>query len=235
VTSPALGLSRALRSSANLIDAAVAQRRLRNAPTDVAAATDFVFSFTCGTVDLAPIQVRSEVERFLELIGRPQRVVELGTAHGGMLFLFTRVATADATLVSVDLPGGLFGGGYPRSWRRLLGSVGRPGQHVHLVRGDSQQEATRAEVGALLGGTADLLLIDADHRYDGVRRDYELYRDLVAPSGLIAFHDVVPGSPAMVGGVPRFWEELKISDLETTEIVEDWAQGGWGLGVVRVR
>lgn len=39
------------------------------------------------------------------------------------------------------------------------------------------------------GGPIRMLLIDADHSYDGVRRDFELWSPLVSPGGLIVFHD----------------------------------------------
>ena len=40
------------------------------------------------------------------------------------------------------------------------------------------------------GEPLDLLFIDGDHSYDGVRADFELYGRLVRPGGLIALHDV---------------------------------------------
>ncbi len=48
---------------------------------------------------------------------------------------------------------------------------------------------TQDMAGAYPGGPIRLLLIDADHSYAGVRRDFELWSPLVAPGGLIVFHD----------------------------------------------
>jgi hypothetical protein len=39
-------------------------------------------------------------------------MLEIGTASGGTLFLFTRVADSNAKIISLDLPHGKFGGGY---------------------------------------------------------------------------------------------------------------------------
>ncbi len=39
------------------------------------------------------------------------------------------------------------------------------------------------------GGPIRFLLIDGDHSYEGVRDDFELWSPLVAPGGLIVFHD----------------------------------------------
>src|SRR4051812_41094661 len=43
---------------------------------------------------IRPLQNRSEIQNLLELLGgkRPRRILEIGTANGGTLFLFCRVA-----------------------------------------------------------------------------------------------------------------------------------------------
>src|SRR5204862_237941 len=58
-----------------------------------------------------------KVRELAPLIGLLQRrgprvVVEIGTARGGTFFVWCRVARPDAVIVSIDLPGGRFGGGY---------------------------------------------------------------------------------------------------------------------------
>jgi hypothetical protein len=53
----------------------------------------------------------------------------------------------------------------------------------------------------------------------------------VAKGGLIGFHDIVPGPENNVGGVPRFWQELK-KTRPSQEFVAGWKQGGYGIGLV---
>lgn len=55
-------------------------------------------------------------------------------------------------------------------------------------------------------GTAiRLLFIDGDHTYEGVRQDYAAWQHLVAPGGVIAFHDALePNWP----DVSRFLDEV---------------------------
>ncbi len=48
---------------------------------------------------------------------------------------------------------------------------------------------TQEVVRTYAGGPIRFLLIDADHSHEGVRRDYRLWSPLVAPGGLIVFHD----------------------------------------------
>ena len=60
-----------------------------------------------------------------------------------------------------------------------------------------------------------------------------MYSPLVRKGGIIAFHDIVPGPEELVGSVPRFWEEIK-RKYKYREIVEQYNQGGWGIGILEV-
>ena len=65
---------------------------------------------------ISPIQSRYEFISLLQELSKHHisRVLEIGTASGGTLFMYTRIANNDATIVSVDLPGGLLVGGIRR-------------------------------------------------------------------------------------------------------------------------
>jgi predicted O-methyltransferase YrrM len=61
-----------------------------------------------------------------------------------------------------------------------------------LIDGNSQLMETLDKLVDTIGcEKIDLLLIDADHRLPGVKRDYQLYAPLVREGGLIIFHDVI--------------------------------------------
>jgi predicted O-methyltransferase YrrM len=183
------------------------------------------------------MQVTSEIESFLRLVAaeRPRVVLELGTARGGTLFLLTQVASDDAVLIGVDMPEGRrsFGGNpeYHRR-RRFFESFARAGQRVVYVPLNTHRPETLSHVRDVLADRdVDLLFVDGDHSAAGVAADYELYAPLVRTGGLVAFHDIAPGPPDAVGGVPEFWQTIRTDDA--TELVEDWSQGGWGIGVLR--
>ncbi len=61
---------------------------------------------------IRPQQIKSEILSLLRILKqvRPKYILEIGTADGGTLFLYTRIATKDAILISIDLPGGKYGG-----------------------------------------------------------------------------------------------------------------------------
>jgi hypothetical protein len=86
----------------------------------------------------------------------------------------------------------------------------------------------------------DLAFIDADHTYDGCRRDYEM---IGRSAKICAFHDVqdkyVSATPANNGGVPKFWQELKAATHPPDQVFEylDHSHGDkvMGIGMVVTR
>jgi cephalosporin hydroxylase len=203
------------------------EHRLRRAET-LRDQVEVVYAFKYRHLSLGPSQIVSELEGFLELVREtcPRTVLEIGTGLGGTTILLTRTAADDAIVVSVDLPVGPSRG-------RLVAAAARRGQTVHCLRADSHAQPTRDAVRALLRGRpVDLLFVDGDHSAEGVRADLALYAPLVRDGGWIAFHDIVPGPYEFVGGVPKLWTELK-KGREAREFVEDWSQGGLGIGALR--
>lgn len=167
-------------------------------------------------------------------------VVEIGTAHGGTFYALCQLAAGTAVVVSIDLPGGGFGGGYTEREAELFRGYGRREQELHFIRADSHEPTTRDELVRLLGGRSiDLLMIDGDHTYAGVKADFDLYSPLVAHGGLIALHDILPHTDAPACKVDVFWAELKQS-YTCTEIVDTYDsaryRGQWGgIGIVHWR
>lgn len=182
------------------------------------------------------IQVPGELVALGEILAalRPGRALEIGTASGGTLFLLTRLANPKATIVSIDLPGGRFGGGYGKNRTWFYNHFARRQQRLHLLRGDSHSDETLDRVKAALDGQPlDYLFIDGDHSYEGVRRDFEMYAPLVRPGGVIAFHDVAEHPPAKACEVSRLWNEIKASYWHA-EFIENPRQGWAGIGVLYV-
>lgn len=194
------------------------------------------FAFTEFRRVIRPSQVPSEIESLLRSLHaqRPKYILEIGTKKGGTLFLFSRVAAEDAQILSVDLPSGPFGGGYP-GWKiPLYKSFALPKQKVHLVRGDSQNPATLQKVREILNGNQlDFLFIDGDHTYEGAKRDFEIYSPLVKQNGLVALHDIVDHPKRADCEVNRLWTELR-PKYDYEEFVEDPNQGWAGIGVLKM-
>jgi len=182
-----------------------------------------------GNGFFAPIQIESEIVEALKEIHKlkPKYVVEVGTAGGGTLLLWSRVADPEATIVTIDLPGGEFGGGSSYLRVPLFRKLPLPGQTLHIIRGNSQTEETAQLTKSYLKGhDADFLFIDADHTAPGVRADYRLYSPLVRKGGIIAFHDIAITNPEY--GVRGLWAELK-EQHQTRDILAQPRAYGIGL------
>ena len=185
---------------------------------------------------IVPFQVKAEITQLLKIVAllKPKTLMEIGTANGGTLFLFSRVAGPDALILSLDLPAGRFGGGYSVWKFPLYRSFATAEQRISLIRANSHNPKTLEKIEGILGRQKlDFLFIDGDHTYEGVMRDFEMYSSLVRKGGIIAFHDIVPGPPKNVGAVPQFWHQI-CGNYKFLEIVRDWNQGGFGIGVIHV-
>lgn len=174
-------------------------------------------------IDDCALQNREELIGLCELIEREKirSYLEIGVWTGGTvralcrLFDFERVAACD------------------QGYAETLGLSIRLPPEVAFFRGDSESPAYLRWREAL--GEVELVLIDANHAYHAVKRDFERERSL--PHRLIALHDIT-GSTRQTTGVRRLWNEIK--DGFKLEIVRPHLELGldvstMGIGVWSAR
>jgi predicted O-methyltransferase YrrM len=163
-------------------------------------------------------------------------VVEIGTAQGGTLYAWCKIAAPDALIVSIDLPGGSFGGGYTLNDIKKFRKYKKRKQKLYFLRKDSHIQETKDGLVEILGGRKiDLLFIDGDHRYRGVKKDFQLYSSLVKRNGLVVFHDILYHPKVPECKVEKFWNEIKskYKYAEFTDAADDRGWGQWGgIGVI---
>lgn len=77
-----------------------------------------------------------------------------------------------------------------------------------VLDADSHSDTTFVEVEKIVGGDrVDFLFLDGDHTYEGVKKDFYMYKALVRKGGIIAFHDAgLKDHPDVE--VYKFWEEI---------------------------
>lgn len=186
---------------------------------------------------ISAIQSKTEFGELLAILKaiKPRLICEIGSAQGGTLFLLSAVAEPDARILSIDLE-------CPPERHQAYAYFARASQKITCLTTDSHDARTLNRVSKWLRGRSlDFLFIDGDHSLDGVTKDYQMYAPLVRVGGLIAFHDIVPDfktrygivTDSYVGQVPLFWSNLKKSEIETQEIVENAEQDGRGIGLVK--
>ncbi len=83
----------------------------------------------------------------------------------------------------------------------------------------------------LNGRKLDLLFVDGDHSYTGVRADFEVYAPFVRPGGVVAFHDIAV--QPLPNEVARFWDEIK-PRYRHKEILHSRAKDAMGIGVIEL-
>jgi cephalosporin hydroxylase len=141
-------------------------------------------------------------EELAEMLGvvaalDPKVIVEVGCDAGGTLFCWRQLCDA---VYGITLP--------DNTWPTGGQSLPRVDHGALVHVGDSHDPASKAWLDRQLGSRqVDVLFIDGDHSYAGVKTDYEMYSPLVRPGGLVLIHDVLNGADPRVE-VPRFWREL---------------------------
>jgi hypothetical protein len=133
----------------------------------------------------------------LALCVKPRRLLEIGSFRGYTALYLAQNVGAEASIVTVD----------------------RYSEHGEAYRETPEAGRIERRIGeiapALFAEDApasyDLIFIDADHTYEGVRRDTELSLPLVSPGGYIVWHDYANcGYFNRYNGVPECLKELSV-------------------------
>ncbi|HUS51536.1 MAG TPA: CmcI family methyltransferase, partial [Candidatus Paceibacterota bacterium] len=198
---------------------------------------DIAFSFNCENTTITPLQKRNEIFTLLQILSQnnPKNILEIGTANGGTLFLLCKIAPENAKIISIDLPEGAFGGKMYPNWKiPFYETFASKNQKIYLLRSNSHDEQTKTKCKEILENELlDFLLIDGDHTYEGVKTDFEMYIPFVREGGIIAFHDVSHGPKENVGGVGKFWSEIK-EKYNGIEIIDNTNSEGYGIGLILI-
>ena len=136
------------------------------------------------------------------------RIVEIGGEWGMSASLFCKGALPDVKITTVDVfPGDMLVG--HRANLVEAGYVNRSEQ----IQGDSTAVGKQWDRGAI-----DLLFIDGDHAYEGVKRDIDAWVRFVPVGGIVAFHDCA----CVTNKLPHALH------FEVTRAVSEWYWGTKG-------
>lgn len=177
-------------------------------------------------------QERDEIVQLAKFVYelQPQVIVEIGTKFGGTFMIWNEVSTG--LKISIDLVEGIHGGvSRNETDLRNLKFKEKYGDSCIFIEGNSHDQSTYdLLVEHLNGKTIDFLFIDGDHTYEGVKRDYEMYSELVSDNGYIGFHDINDTLRHRERNVyvGKLWNELHGDKIEFN-VNSDWA----GIGVIK--
>lgn len=187
-----------------------------------------------------------ELRSFIALLQEKNvtRYLEIGARHGDTFHEVMLALPAGSIGVAVDYPGALWGTEKSRnSLNRVINDLNFRGYHCTAIFGDSKDDVTIQSVHALGSQSEgawpyDAALIDGDHRYAGVKADWENY---CSAAQLIAFHDIVGHDQAEKVynnrvEVPQLWDELKNLPSDWNRVHVEFIDSGskMGIGVICV-
>lgn len=236
-------------------------RRRMQVENDLTDVLDTVLNIEPGypPYQISAMQLREEIRKLTEILDNqnPKNILEIGTAKGGTLYVWNRYLESINEFISLDLPGGRFGGGYNKKKTNIFREFSESTE-MKFIRDDSHKSETFETVSKLAGDGIDFLFIDGDHTYQGVKQDFEMYSQLVSEGGIIAFHDIVnfPDDPSVIEKrrndideledshllwtephpeceVDEFWKEIA-PEYDTEELISHPKQTWAGIGVVRL-
>lgn len=175
-------------------------------------------------------QQADELSAFIELM-KTENVcsyLEVGACHGDTFHAVMSALPKGSKGVAIDLPEAAWGKkSSSRALEQAVACLRDSGYDADAIYGDSASADVRQFAQAR--GPYDAIFIDADHRYEAVRKDWLTY----GPMGrIIAFHDidgVGKRSGALTVEVPRLWREIA-GQHSHREIIG--GVRGMGIGVV---
>jgi len=144
-------------------------------------------------------QEKESIKKLLKRVKSlgPSVIMEIGTASGGSLYTWCRYLKDLEMIISIDFD---FNG------REKLFKSFAPEKEMHFIEGDSHDQNVFEKVSKILKSKkVDFIYIDADHSYEGVKKDFEMYKRFASNNTIIGLHDICHFGT----GVPKFWKEIK--------------------------
>ena len=164
--------------------------------------------------------------------------LEIGAREGNTFYDVMTSLPKGSLGVAVDLPAGAWGrNGTEESLKLVCDKLTEMGYEIVMILGDSTTDDIINEVKKY--GKYDACLIDGDHRYSGVKKDWENYSVFV--NNIVAFHDIdgmgviKNNDPSLAVEVPILWDELKKEYAEKClEFIdkEDQPERKMGIGII---
>ena len=155
-------------------------------------------------------QKRTEIKQLMEFVKNKgcKNMIEIGTATLGTTYAIGNCLKQGSILITIDLKQHFTTEQFVEVWTEL----GQKGVDLKHCIADSHKEKTNWIVSNVLKEEkADLLWIDGDHSYKGVKQDYEMYKEFVNDGGIIAFHDILGSEYHHKAGceVDILWKEIR--------------------------
>lgn len=157
---------------------------------------------------------------------RPRVLLEIGTFDGNTTLQLAHNSPEDARIYTLDLPTGenaaarldpkdnTYITDTHKLQRKYAGTA--VGHKVIQCLGDS---ATFDFHSTLEHGRPELVFIDGSHSYDYVRNDTGKVFEILAPGGIVLWHDYVPAWPGVMTYLDELGSTLPLKRIKGTALV----------------
>jgi len=125
-----------------------------------------------------PQQRFSELNPFLEFVIKEtdcKNALEIGGANGGLTYILSRLFDK---VVTID----------------IIHNVWYEEDNIIRLTANSHNLSSQYLEKVVEFSPYDLIFIDGDHSYEGVKQDFLLFKPLLKKSGVIALHDIKNGT-----------------------------------------
>lgn len=195
-------------------------------------------------VDLLDMNILQKPEEYLALLEFlderlffMDKCLEIGCNSGATAYGFAKLFKKVITFESDWHP----------AWTRTWAKLQSDNKNVEIFPLDSHTEQAEQEIKS--NAPYDLIFIDGDHSYEGVKKDLQLAKKYINPVGYIVFHDVeneIDINSESKIEVKRLWDEIDCYKLglcatkrdltysisDTIEGFGDYSKWG-GYGIIR--
>lgn len=237
------------------------RKAMKNESDSLERILDTVFDVEPGVgyYEVSTLQLREELRGLAEIVAdnEPEVVMEIGTAQGGTLYTWSRYLDSPELYISIDIPGRSFHKNFYPYRQKYFDSFDLNTETAFVWQNSHLDETFNSVSEEIIERNMDVdfLFIDGDHSYEGVKQDFEKYKELVSDNGIIALHDIVyhPDDPEVVEQrredsdakeqhlrwnkghqdceVHEYWKEIR-DNFETEELISHPDQSWGGIGVV---
>lgn len=124
-----------------------------------------------------------------KLAASTQFIAEIGSYIGASACCFGAAASVDANtqIICIDTwNNDAMSEGNRDTWEEFKQNTASFSDFVVPVRGFSTDAVEQVRK---IAPSLDLLFIDGDHSYEGVKKDWDAYKDFLKPGATVVFHD----------------------------------------------
>lgn len=158
-----------------------------------------------------------------------KNLLTIGVNNGGGVYSMSRCISEYSKIINIDFDIGNFKNRKIRD--RFFRNMVKPSQEIKSIDGYSEDFKVVDKLREFLNGEKiDIIFVDADHSYDGVKKDFDLYYPFLSNNGLMCFHDINTHLIDSLVSINLFWKE--ICDKFKTKEISCNEGNSLGIGII---